>query len=220
MKDGTWASVVAISTGTPRPSTIFSKRAIELGLWMSMVVSLVKQLYVITNAAIASLKYCLFVNEFTQWTITITITKVEGSNSDLCFSLQSVIQTVFVLLIFTCWFRWYVWSICLRWAIAARRCEQPSCDQKQYWLSLKLPTSGLPNSRQFQGIIYKFVGVNKIVIQKWTWLKKWCGSFFSHLTKFQVEVSLPCTGMSVRSPKITSNCRLSSLRRWLWASPK
>ena len=37
-----------------------------------------------------------------------------------------------------------------------------------------------------------------------------CGKV--HLTKFQVEVSLPCTGMSVRSPKITSNWRPSSLK--------
>ena len=37
-----------------------------------------------------------------------------------------------------------------------------------------------------------------------------CGKV--HLTKFHVEVSLPCTGMSVRSPKITSNWRPSSLK--------
>ena len=92
MNDGTWASVVAISTGTPSPSTIFSKRAIELGLWMSIVVSLVKQLYVITNATIASRKYYHFINEFTQWTIIVTKGKVP----------TSIYRLQFVLLMFTC----------------------------------------------------------------------------------------------------------------------
>ena len=79
MNDGTWASVVAISTGTPSPSTIFSKRAIELGLWMIIMVSLVKQLYAITNDTIVSRKYYHFINEFTQWTIIVTKGKVPTS---------------------------------------------------------------------------------------------------------------------------------------------
>ena len=83
----------------------------------------------------------------------------------------------------------------------------------------KLTTSRLPNSRQFGGVKHNSNDEVDSVNKKWRWLKKRTGSFFFHLTKFQVEVSLPCTGMSVRSPKITSNWRPSSLRRWSWSSP-
>ena len=78
MNEGTWASVVAISTGTPSPSTIFSKRAIELGLWI-ILVSLVKQLCGIISAS--SLKYYHFINEFTQCAIIVTKGKGPISNS-------------------------------------------------------------------------------------------------------------------------------------------
>ena len=79
MKEGTCASVVAISTGTPSPSTIFSKRPIELGLGI-VVVNLVKQVCVITN--VFSLKYYHFINEFTQWTIIVT----KGKKIKFCFN--------------------------------------------------------------------------------------------------------------------------------------